>query len=140
MPYLKTYDLFISHAWKYGDDYTRLVNLLSQANLFTYRNYSAPQDKPLFPPGPSIPKKTVIEKITNKIKPVNAVIVLTGMYAAYRDWIQVEIEVAQSYGKPIIGVVPWGQVCVPLDVQSAFVETVRWNTDSIVGAIRRHAL
>lgn len=31
MPYLKTYNLFISHAWAYGESYHRLVNLLNQA-------------------------------------------------------------------------------------------------------------
>lgn len=26
MPSLRTYDLFISHAWSYGDDYYRIVD------------------------------------------------------------------------------------------------------------------
>lgn len=47
MPDLKTYDLFISHAWKYGEEYSRLVSLLKGAPYFKYRNYSAPEDKPL---------------------------------------------------------------------------------------------
>ena len=34
MPPLKTYDLFISHAWKYDDDYYRLVKLLENAIYF----------------------------------------------------------------------------------------------------------
>lgn len=50
MPNLKTYDLFISHAWKYGDDYDRLVALLDSALYFSYRNYSAPKDKPIAAP------------------------------------------------------------------------------------------
>lgn len=36
MPYLKTYNLFISHAWAYGESYHRLVNLLNQAPYFFY--------------------------------------------------------------------------------------------------------
>ena len=47
MPSLKTYDLFISHAWLYGDDYDNLINLLDKASYFYYRNYSAPKEKPL---------------------------------------------------------------------------------------------
>ena len=47
MPALKTYDLFISHAWKYGYEYDKLVNLLDNAPNFYYRNYSAPSEKPL---------------------------------------------------------------------------------------------
>ena len=51
MPSLYDYRIFISHAWKYGDDYNRLVNLLDQARYFSYYNYSAPKEKPLFPYG-----------------------------------------------------------------------------------------
>lgn len=42
MPELKTYDLFISHAWKYGDEYCNLIYLLDKAPCFSYRNYSPP--------------------------------------------------------------------------------------------------
>ena len=34
MPSLYDYRLFISHAWKYGDDYDRLVRFLDNANYF----------------------------------------------------------------------------------------------------------
>ena len=37
VPALKTYDVFISHAWTYSDDYYRLVNLLNEANNFKWR-------------------------------------------------------------------------------------------------------
>ena len=50
MPYLKTYNLFISHAWAYGESYNRLINLLNQAPYFSYKNYSAPavwMEKPI---------------------------------------------------------------------------------------------
>lgn len=43
----KLHHIFISHAWKYGAEYDRLVNLLDSAVDFTYRNYSAPKDNPL---------------------------------------------------------------------------------------------
>lgn len=140
MPTLKTYDLFISHAWKYGDDYTRLVGLLDGASYFYYRNYSAPSDKPLIPYGTTVPTKEIKEAIERKIKPVNIVIVLSGMYAAYRDWMKVEIEMAQKYNKPIIGVIPWGQQNTPTDVKNTALEMVRWNTDSIVTAIRNRSI
>ena len=35
----RTYNLFISHAWQYNDDYYIVVNWLSQSSL-DYRNYS----------------------------------------------------------------------------------------------------
>ena len=46
MPTLKTYDVFISHAWKYSDDYDRIVEFLNKAPNFKWRNYSVPRHDP----------------------------------------------------------------------------------------------
>lgn len=75
-----------------------------------------------------------------QIRPVQCVLVIAGMYAAHRFWIDKEIGFAQYYNKPIIGIVPWGQERIPQSVQFAAHEMVGWSTDSIVGAIRRLAL
>ena len=137
MPSLYNYRLFISHAWKYGDDYNRLINLLNNANWFEYSNYSAPSEKPLFPPGTPKTNSQIRTMITNKIKPAQIVIVISGMYGAYSDWMQYEIDEAVRMGKPILGVYPYGQTYAPTAVTRVADEMVRWNTDSIVGAIRR---
>lgn len=140
MPALKTYDLFISHAWKYGDEYDRLVNLLSNASNFLFRNYSAPEDKPLVPAGTTISDAQLRKHIDNKIKPVNVVLVLSGMYYNYHDWMQQELSIAQSYSKPIIAIKPWGNKVVPTEIQNLAWETVGWNTNSIVAAVRKYAI
>ena len=62
------------------------------------------------------------------------------MYVNHRKWIQEEIDIAQSYSKPIIGVIPWGQERVPIEVQKIAEEMVGWQTSSIVDAIRRWSL
>ena len=136
MPSLKTYDLFISHAWTYDDDYYRLVQFLNDANWFKYRNYSVPQHDPLDANNAS----RLMAALDRQIRPVNVVLIISGMYVTYRDWIQYEIEVAQSYSKPIIGIRPWGSQRVPVAVQSAATEMVGWNTSSIVAAIRRNSI
>ena len=137
MPSLYDYRLFVSHAWKYGDNYNKLINLLDNAKYFSYYNYSAPSQKPLFPPGTPKTNQQIREMITNKIRPAQVVIVISGMYAAYSDWMQYEIDEAVRMKKPIIGVYPWGQINAPYAVTSVATEMVRWNTDSIVSAIRR---
>lgn len=142
MPALKTYDLFISHAWRYGDSYEHLVYLLDNAPYFHYRNYSAPSDKPLHNLDMSnVTTKTQIRSAINrKIQPVNCVLVLSGMYVSYREWMQYEIDTAQSMGKPIIGIHPWGSTYTPIEVSSVANEMVGWNTHSIVHAIRRWSI
>lgn len=136
MPSLKTYDVFISHAWKYDADYYRLIQFLDDANLFKYRNYSVPRHDPLDANNASRLKAA----LDRQIRPVNVVLIISGMYVNYRDWIQYEIEVAQAYGKPIVGIRPWGSQRVPAAVQSAATEMVGWKTSSIVGAIRTNSI
>ena len=136
MPYLKTYDMFISHAWRYNDEYYRLVNLLRSAIYFRWRNYSVPEHDPL--DAYSTPRlKAALDR---QIRPVNAVLIVSGMYVNYREWIQYEIEVAQKYNKPIIGIRPWGAERIPIEVQLSAKIMVGWNTGSIVDAVRKYAI
>lgn len=140
MPILRNYDLFVSHAWRYNEAYYRLEALLQAAQYFQYRNYSVPAHDPLIDPGTPIGQARLEALLDAQIRPVQCVIVIAGMYAAHRFWIDKEIGFAQSYNKPIIGLIPWGQERVPTSVQFAAHEMVGWNTDSIVNAVRRWAL
>ena len=140
MPALKTYDLFLSHAWKYDHHYHRLLEMLTDANNFYFRNYSVPEHDPLVKPNTIVGRKKLTAMIEKQVKPVNCVIILGGMYAAHSDWIKTEIELAQDYDKPIIGVYPWGAENMPRVIRHAAVELVGWNTLSIVSAIRRTSI
>lgn len=137
MPDLKTYDIFISHAWKYGEAYDRLIALLDNAPNFYYRNYSAPEDKPLIPSHMSVLDTTIRNRINIKINCANCVLVISGMYAQYSNWMQVEIEIALELDKPIIGIKPFGGQQIPRTVYNATDAVVGWNTPSIVDAIRK---
>lgn len=138
MPSLYDYRIFISHAWKYGDDYIRLVNLLDAAPYFHYFNYSAPEQKPLFPSGTPYTSSDIARKITDKIRPAQITLVISGMYAAYSDWMQYEIDESLRMRMPVIGIMPRGQERVPLYVRDRVNVLVGWNTSSIVSAIRRY--
>jgi hypothetical protein len=140
MPELKTYDLFLSHAWRYNDDYYRVEEMLREAPLFNWRNYSVPEHDPLIDPNSPSGKAKLIELLSKQVRPVNCVLILGGMYAAYSEWILKEIKLAQDLNKPILGIYPWGQRNMPLAIQNAASELVGWNTSSIVSAIRRNSL
>ena len=140
MPNPKTYDIFISHAWRYSDDYNSLVELLNEAQNFKWRNYSDSRHDPVVDPNDDVGRRKLVKELDEQIRPVNCVIVISGMYVTYSDWIQIEIDIAKQYKKPIIGVKPRGQERTPQTVQDVADEMVGWNTDSLVSAIRRHAL
>lgn len=137
MPALYDYRLFVSHAWRYGTDYDRLIGLLDDASYFSYYNYSAPQEKPLFPPGTPASSSKIAALITQKINPSQVTLVISGMYATYSDWMKYEVDESLRLGKPILAIKPWGQERVPSYLQNAANEIVGWNTNSIVSAIRR---
>lgn len=71
---------------------------------------------------------------------MNCVLIISGMYAAYSYWIQIEIDIAKGYHKPVIGLVPFGQDRVPMEVQQVAKKMVGWRTDSVVNAIRRWSI
>jgi len=102
---------------------------------FVFRNFSVPGHKALA----ARTNRGLEQELYDQIRPAHAVIILAGMYAAYRYWIQKEIDLAEGLGKPILGVYPWGSQRVPLSVQQAADMMVGWNTGSIVTAIRQLA-
>ncbi|TNF50504.1 MAG: nuclease [Bacteroidetes bacterium] len=140
MPVLKTYDLFLSHAWGHNIHYYKLEEMLRQTPYFKWRNYSVPIHDPLINPNHPVGKSRLLGMLENQVRPVNCVLIIGGMYATYSEWIMKEIEIAQYYKKPIVGIYPWGQQRMPLVVQNAAHEIVGWNSQSIVGAIRRISL
>lgn len=131
MPGLKTYELFISHSWSHNDDYYRLVDYLNDASNFDWHNLSVPEHDP-------ITDAEIRRQLRKQIKPSSAVLILAGMYAHHSDAINMEIDLAQYYDKPIVGIRPWGNERTPEAVTSAAAEMVGWNTSSIVDAIRTH--
>jgi len=140
MPLLKTYDLFISHAWFYSKGYNRVVELLNDAANLTWRNYSVPKHDPVIDPNTDVGKRKLTVELDKQIRPVNCFLVMAGMYASYKYWISKEVGIAQSYNKPIIGLIPWGQERTPTYIQNVADEMIAWNTSSIVSAVRTYSL
>lgn len=131
---LKTYGIFISHAWTYNDEYHRAVNMLDDAPRFSWKNYSVPEHDPKH----TKTNKQLVQALKNQIKPTHTVIILAGMYVSHSYWIQKEIDIATEMKKPIIGIMPWGSQNIPKAVQDSADEIVGWTTKSIVGTIRRY--
>lgn len=132
MPALHNYRLFISHAWQYSEGYDRAVRFLNDANNFWWSNYSVPIDKAF----DKMSKSELQAQLSYQINPTQCVVVLAGMYAHHSDWIGYEIAYAKALGKPILGIIPWGQERTPKVVSDAATKMVGWNSASIVSGIR----
>lgn len=136
MPQLRNYHILISHSWDYSTHYETIKSWLNNTSYFSWTDYSVPLSKPLDVRG----KNELKEKLRNRISLCSCVIILSGMYVSYSEWIDYEIETAVELGKPIIGVKPWGQERIPMKVQNYADEIVGWNSSSIIDAVRRKAL
>ena len=132
MPRLKSYGVFISHAWDHSSDYNRLERMLKKkAKRFKCRNCSVPKHDPLH----ARSKAQLEKELRDQIRPANVVLIICGMYVKHREWIQKEIDIARGMDKPIIGIAPHGAERIPQEIQN-LAPIVSWRTEQIVDAIR----
>ncbi|MEA3385164.1 MAG: TIR domain-containing protein [Thermodesulfobacteriota bacterium] len=138
MPELKSYRLFISHSWAYGDAYDKLVSFFEEHPNFKWTDYSVPKDDPIH----DAPNQTALyDAIKNQISPVNCVIILAGVYSTYSKWINKEIEICKEvFDKPIVAVEPWGSEKTSKIVKDNADVIVKWQSSSIVNAIRNYSI
>ncbi|HWG89358.1 MAG TPA: TIR domain-containing protein [Candidatus Thermoplasmatota archaeon] len=125
--------IFVSHAWGHNAHYYRLLNLLNQRGYFRYYDHSVPEHDPF----EWTNSAKVAALLKEQIRTAQVVLVVAGVHASYRDWMQKELRMARSLNKPIIGVRPRGAERTSTVAETYADEVVNWNADSIVNAIRR---
>ena len=128
--------LFISYAWKQHEAYVRLLVLLKKAPDFHFQIYSVPEDIAYS----RMTNQQLEAELNYQISSVDCVLVLCELYVGYTAWIQFEIDLANSLGKPIIAIKPFGSLHMPVVVANAAREIVSWDTVAILKAIREHSL
>jgi len=131
----KEYHIFISHSWSYPEDLENLRNLLRNRGYFNVEFEEASADEPIDSENAAYIKQCLRQKISNS----NIVLGIAGMYASYSEWMRWELDKAIELEVPIVGVAPWGQERVSKIVSDRAKEVVRWNTESIIAAIRKWA-
>lgn len=131
----KTYTIFISHSWAYVADLKGLKSLLESRGYFNIQFEEATPDIPINSENAYYIRQRLKQKISNS----DIVLGIAGIYASHSEWMAWELDKALELNKPIIGVVPRGAERVSTVVSSRAKEVVKWNTESIVAAIRRWA-
>lgn len=138
MPALSNYRLFISHSWAYGDAYEKLVKFFNEHPNFKWTDYSVPKNDPIH----NAPNESALyNAIKAQVAPVNCVVILAGVYSSYSKWINKEIEIAKKvYSKPLIAIEPWAAEKTSKIVKDNANAVVKWQSSSIVAAIRQHSI
>ncbi len=129
----KKYHIFISHAWDYRSDYYSIEKWLKE-NDIEYSNYSVPKHDPLSVKS----NKELKAALSERIRLSSGIIIITGMYTNYSEWIDYELEEAYRMGKAIIGIKPRGQERVPKKIQDYATDLVGWNSSSLINAIKKY--
>ena len=130
MPALRTYKVFISHCWEYGDEYERLVTWFDETPLFYWENLSVPEESALRE------DKTFKRRLRKRVGMASILVVIAGMEISHRYWMKWEIKWARIRGIPIVGVMPNGLQQVPKALTEADCPIVGWRRDSVVRAVR----
>ena len=73
--------------------------------------------------------------IYQRIDMASVVVIPTGMYANYSNWIGKEIEGAKDFYKPILAVNPWAQEKKSSIVLAASDKYVGWNKQTVVQGV-----
>jgi hypothetical protein len=131
----RIYKVFISHSWSYVSDLKSLQTLLENRGYFNVQFEEASPDVPIN----SVNADYIKSRLREKIKNSDVVLGIAGVYASHSDWMAWELDTAIKNNVPIIGVAPRGAQRISTVVTSRSKEDVKWNTESIVAAIRRWA-
>ena len=131
----KVYKIFISHSWQYTDTLEALRNLINARGYFSATYEESTRDKPINSDDEGYVKRRLSHKIANS----DVILALAGVYASHSSWMQWELDKAIELGIPVIGVIPRGQDRISTIVSTRSVVDIKWNTESIVAAIRAYA-
>lgn len=123
-----------SHGWEADEDYLRLFEYLESTTNFFYENVLPPQSSP---EGETVAQRRT--RVLDAMKQAEVLVVISGQYAAYRDWLDFEIGAAQAHNRPIVLVEPFGPNDPPDALKGQATQIVGWNSRSLEDAIRMQA-
>lgn len=132
------YDIFLTHAWRYHDDWSRFVALLDSMPSFEWRNFSLPWYDPAFDPRTPVGERLVMKSLEAQIAPAHCCILLSGVFqtGSARKWVDIELDLAKRHRKPVFAAPAHGSTEVPPEVARLADRVVPWDAGIVVSVIR----
>ena len=133
----KGYDLFLTHAWRFHEDWTRFSELMDKVPDVAWRNFSLPWHDPATEPNTEVGGRFIRDFLERQIIPVHCVVLLAGVYEikSARRWLDMEVNMARKHNKPIIGIPAIGKQTVPEEVRVLCDAISGWNGAQLITAI-----
>lgn len=96
--------VFITHAWRFHDDWNRLVRMMEQVPDSPWVNYSVPWYDPAIRVHSDAGKEKLASMLLAQILPAKYVIFLSGPYAAKssHDWFDMALDIAIERQKEVL--------------------------------------
>ncbi|WP_420547902.1 TIR domain-containing protein [Curvivirga sp.] len=101
---MKKVSIFITHAWRFHNDWNLLTSMMENIKETPWINYSVPWYDPAISTHTETGKLALKNMLFTQILPAEAVVFLEEPYQSKssREWIDYEIEQARKLGKKII--------------------------------------
>lgn len=133
------YDIFISHAWRYHEDWLALSKLFDAEKKIRWRNFSVPWYDPALDPNTELGARAIRTWLDGQIRPVFGFVLLDSVYTvkSARKWIDLELELARAHAKPVLALPAQGQSAVSDDARALADEAAGWDVDGILKAFER---
>lgn len=133
----RTYDLFISHAWRHHEDWTRLVEMIDADPSVSWRNFSVPWYDPAWDVRTANGGAVVRRTLETQIIPAMAVILLGSVFysKSAKKWIDMQLEMARRHQKRIVALPPWGKETAGDELTAAADRVSEWNVTALLQAV-----
>jgi hypothetical protein len=134
-----TYDLFLTHAWYYTDEWQALVALLDDFIPGKWRNWSLPWHDTSIDRHSARGRVQLDELLDGQISMAELVLVLpeTARTNDGRMWLDKQLELSARHRKPILGVLAAESGEFPANLRPRVIEVVPRNATEIVRAVER---
>ena len=134
----QNYDIFITHAWRFHDDWVKFSDLMNTIPSFAWRNFSLPWHDPAVSPNTEVGGRFIREFLESQIMPAHVVILLVGVFEirSARRCVDMEVEMAKKHNKPIIGIPAINKEIVPPEVSEVCDAISGWDGEQLVVSMR----
>jgi Thoeris protein ThsB, TIR-like domain len=136
---MQVYDIFITHAWRYHDDWIKLSNLLDAHKSIKWRNFSVPWYDPALDPNTALGARAIRSWLDGQIRPVIGTILLDSVYAvkSARKWLDLEIELSRAHAKPVLAIPAYSATSVSREAIEVSDGIAAWNAAEIIESLEK---
>lgn len=133
----KSYDIFVTHAWRFHADWTRFAEFMDKMPGVAWRNFSLPWHDPAISPNTEAGGRYIRDLLESQIIPVQVVVLLAGVYEirSAQRWVDMEVEMARKHNKPIIGIPALNKETVPDEVLALCDASSGWEVEKLLATI-----